>query len=46
MMMATRGAADDVALGDGPGNTDPVDEGVGGATVDATDGSSLGTTAT
>ncbi len=46
MMMATRGPDDDVALGEGPGTADPVDDGVGGATVGATDGSSLGATAT
>ena len=46
MMMATRGPADDVGLGDGPVTADAVAKGVGGATVGATDGSSLGTTAT
>lgn len=46
MMMATRGPDDGVALDDGPGDAERVADGVGGATVDATDGSSRGATAT
>jgi hypothetical protein len=46
MMIATRGPADGVALEDGPGDADSMADGVGGATVDATDGSSRGKTAT
>ena len=46
MMMATRGPADGVALEVGPGDTETEADGVGGATVGATDGSSGGATAT
>jgi len=46
MIMATRGPVEGVALEVGPGDADRVADGVGGATVAATEGSSRGTTAT
>jgi hypothetical protein len=46
MMMATIGALDGEALGDEPGEADTVTDGEGGATVGATEGSSIDSTAT